>query len=237
MSYILFYIGTFGQVFRCQRDGTKDMVAVKIIKNKSAYHRQGTIEIAILKQLNKECERKDHHGVVKLIDSFEHKQHICIVFELLQMSLLDVLTQNHFRGLPIHIVQRFTKQILQAMCLIEQANIIHCDIKPENILLSNIPSVLQEEVNNDNGNATEPITTSIGNEGGDKESTAKDRNELHSSGKSPGVGTLGDIKVIDFGSACFEGKTAYRWATSSSSPSPSSSSSSSLLLLLLSSPL
>ena len=39
--------GTFGQVFRCQKDGTKEVVAIKIIKNKAAYHSQGLLEVKI----------------------------------------------------------------------------------------------------------------------------------------------------------------------------------------------
>ena len=37
--------GTFGQVFRCQKTGSKEFVAVKVIKNKPAYHTQGLIEV------------------------------------------------------------------------------------------------------------------------------------------------------------------------------------------------
>lgn len=188
--------GTFGQVFRCQKDGSGEMVAVKIIKNKRAYHRQGMIEIDVLQQLSTKCEKAGSYGIVKMMDSFEHKQHICIVFELLNMSLLDVLTQNKFRGLPIHIVQRFTKQILQAMCIIEEANIIHCDLKPENILLSNVAV-------NDGKDADTASASPGGGGGGGAEKES-----------APGVGQLGDIKVIDFGSACFEGKTAYSYIQS-----------------------
>ena len=128
--------GTFGQVFKCQKDGTKEMVAIKIIKNKTAYHNQGLLEIKIARMLNETFDPNDEHHLVRIIESFEFKNHVCLVFELLSMSLLDILTQNQFRGLPLSVVQRFTRQILSALVTLEEAKIIHCDLKPENILLS-----------------------------------------------------------------------------------------------------
>ena len=121
-------VGTFGQVFRCQKDDSKEVVAVKVIKNKPAYHNQGLLEIKILQLLNKKFDPNNKYHIVRLLESFEHKNHICQVFELLSMSLLDILTQNQFRGLPLNVVHRFTKQILEAMVVFQSANIIHCDL-------------------------------------------------------------------------------------------------------------
>ena len=139
--------GTFGQVFRCQKDGTKDVVAIKIIKNKVAYHNQGLLEIKIARLLNNTFDPRDERHIVRLLDSFEFNNHICLVFELLSISLLDILTQNQFRGLPLSVVQRFTRQIIAAMVTLEEANIIHCDLKPENILLAP-PKVLPSPSSN-----------------------------------------------------------------------------------------
>lgn len=104
--------GTFGQVFRCKRDDTKELVAVKVIKNKPAYHTQGMLEIKIA---NNNYDPSNEKHIVRLLESFEYYGHICLVFELLSMSLLDLLTQNQFRGLPLSIVQRFTRQILTSL--------------------------------------------------------------------------------------------------------------------------
>lgn len=41
--------GTFGQVFRCQDHATKDIVAVKVVKNKPAYRNQAMLEIRVAK--------------------------------------------------------------------------------------------------------------------------------------------------------------------------------------------
>ena len=130
--------GTFGQVFRCQRQDTKEIAAVKVIKNKTAYNTQGQVEINILKHLNSKTDPNDSTGsnIVRMLETFDYKGHICIVFELLDISLLDILTQNQYRGLPLKVVQRFTQQIMATLVALQQANVIHCDLKPENILLT-----------------------------------------------------------------------------------------------------
>lgn len=43
--------GTFGQVFRCQDHATKDIVAIKVVKNKPAYRNQALLEIEVAKQV------------------------------------------------------------------------------------------------------------------------------------------------------------------------------------------
>jgi serine/threonine protein kinase len=215
--------GTFGQVFRCVRSDTKEIVAVKVVKNKPAYHAQGLLEIKIAKLLNQQHDPNDERHIVRLLDSFEFHGHVCLVFELLSVSLLDVLTQNQFRGLPLPVVQRFTKQILTALVAMEEADVIHCDLKPENILLvpvhsnpssptprkaesaatlgSSISSTRMET-------ATDPSKEDGGTESSTKPASPSNPN------RRGGSGGGSDVKVIDFGSACFEGKTMYSYIQS-----------------------
>lgn len=206
--------GTFGQVFRCKRDDTKELVAVKVIKNKPAYHTQGMLEIKIAKLLNANYDPSNDKHIVRLVESFEYLGHICLVFELLSMSLLDLLTQNQFRGLPLSIVQRFTKQILTALVVLEDANVIHCDLKPENILI--VPQQTRPRVSArerakakaeaaNNGDATADASKSTA------VSSSPTKAEQQPAKKQS---SLSDVKVIDFGSACFEGRTIYSYIQS-----------------------
>jgi serine/threonine protein kinase len=241
--------GTFGQVFRCHRSDTKEVVAVKVVKNKPAYHTQGMLEIKVAKLLNSTYDPNDDKHIVRLLDSFEFLGHVCLVFELLSVSLLDLLTQNQFRGLPLSLVQRFTRQILTAMVTLEEANIIHCDLKPENILivptkpLKSIPTEgpppppsQQQQPPNAPAPALAqvvPSTTSIeadagpaahnsatnaaGTEAPSAAAAAASHSKVPTSPTSSGKSSstnLSDVKVIDFGSACFEGKTVYSYIQS-----------------------
>ncbi|KAI8996029.1 kinase-like domain-containing protein, partial [Gaertneriomyces semiglobifer] len=132
--------GTFGQVAKCVNIKTKELVAVKIIKNKPAYHNQSLMEVAILELLNHTMDPKDTHHLVRMKDHFIHHSHLCIVFEMLSVNLYELIKQNQFRGLSTNLVRIFVKQILDALCLLSRARILHCDLKPENILLKNLES-------------------------------------------------------------------------------------------------
>ncbi|KAI9361470.1 kinase-like domain-containing protein [Pilaira anomala] len=132
--------GTFGQVVKCRNTKTQEIVAVKVVKNKLAYFKQSMMEVAILEMLNQRYDEHDKHHLLRLRDTFIHKKHLCLVFELLSVNLYELIKQNHFRGLSTNLVRVFTAQILDALTVLNEARIIHCDLKPENILLKNLES-------------------------------------------------------------------------------------------------
>ncbi|KAK9368968.1 kinase-like domain-containing protein [Lipomyces kononenkoae] len=132
--------GTFGQVVKCQNLKTQEVVAVKVIKNKPAYFNQSMMEVSILEHLNTAVDRDDEHHLLRLLDKFIHREHLCLVFELLSSNLYDLIKQNQFRGLSTNLVRVFAQQLLDAMCVLKDAKLIHCDLKPENILLKNLES-------------------------------------------------------------------------------------------------
>jgi len=127
--------GTFGQVVKCQNIRTHEIVAVKVVKNKPAYFNQSMMEVTILEMLNKEHDPHDEHHILRLRDSFIHKSHLCLVFELLSSNLYELIKQNSFSGLSTQLVKVFTAQLLDALTVLKDARLIHCDLKPENILL------------------------------------------------------------------------------------------------------
>ena len=77
----------------------------------------------------------DEHHILRLRDSFIHKNHLCLVFELLSSNLYELIKQNQFQGLSTQLVKVFTAQLLDALTVLKDARLIHCDLKPENILL------------------------------------------------------------------------------------------------------
>lgn len=90
---------------------------------------------SLVMQLNSNADPEDQHHILRLRDSFIHKQHLCLVFELLSSNLYELIKQNQFVGLSTQLVKVFTSQLLDAMTVLKEARLIHCDLKPENILL------------------------------------------------------------------------------------------------------
>lgn len=58
------------------------MIAIKIIRNKTRFHKQGMIEIKILDELRKKDKDKKLN-IIHMIDHFNFRNHLCISFELL----------------------------------------------------------------------------------------------------------------------------------------------------------
>jgi dual specificity protein kinase YAK1 len=87
-------------------------------------------------------DKNDDHHILRLKDTFIHKQHLCLVFELLSVNLYELIKQNQFRGLSTTLVRVFAQQLLSGLCLLSKARLIHCDLKPENILLKKFVSIL-----------------------------------------------------------------------------------------------
>ncbi|KAI0305448.1 kinase-like domain-containing protein [Multifurca ochricompacta] len=132
--------GTFGQVVKCQDMKTHEVVAVKVVKNKPAYFNQSMMEVTILELLNNQCDPHDEHHILRLRDSFIHRNHLCLVFELLSSNLYELIKQNQFQGLSTQLVKVFAAQLLDALTVLKEARLIHCDLKPENILLKSLQS-------------------------------------------------------------------------------------------------
>ncbi|KAJ8401410.1 hypothetical protein AAFF_G00386410 [Aldrovandia affinis] len=125
--------GTFGQVVKCWKRGTNEIVAVKILKNHPSYARQGQIEVSILARLS--TESADDYNFVRAYECFQHQSHTCLVFEMLEQNLYDFLKQNKFSPLPLRYIRAVLQQVATALMKLKSLGLIHADLKPENIML------------------------------------------------------------------------------------------------------
>uniref|UniRef100_T1HA08 Protein kinase domain-containing protein n=1 Tax=Rhodnius prolixus TaxID=13249 RepID=T1HA08_RHOPR len=136
--------GVFSNVVRA-RDGARGNrdVAVKIIRNNEVMHKTGLRELDVLKRLN-DADPDDKFHCLRLFRHFFHKQHLCLVFEPLSMNLREVLKKyGKDVGLHVKAVRSYSQQLFFALKLLKKANILHADIKPDNILVNESKLVLK----------------------------------------------------------------------------------------------
>ena len=141
--------GAFGQVFKCLEKSAETpsneskVVALKVKGIKSRYSRRHNkdqikdAEVDILSSLSKS---KSHEHIVHLLSDFHFSGHPCLVFECLGSNLFDVLKENSFQGLPMHVIRHILTQTLIGLNTLEAAGIIHADLKPENVLIKTLES-------------------------------------------------------------------------------------------------
>jgi len=155
--------GSFGQVVRSFDFKNNGSVALKMVRNKKRFHHQALVEVKILEHI-RERDLESTSNVVHMMDYFYFRNHLCITFELLSINLYEFIKNNNFQGVSLGLIRRFAIQLLAALRFLRKQHIIHCDLKPENVLL-----------------------------------------------KNP---TKSGIKVIDFGSSCFEDERVYTYIQS-----------------------
>ncbi|XP_039251567.2 serine/threonine-protein kinase PRP4 homolog isoform X1 [Styela clava] len=136
--------GVFSNVVRA-RDSTRGNMecAIKIIRRNDLMHKTGMKELEFLKKLN-DTDREDRYHCLRLYRHFQHKSHLCLVTESLSMNLRELLKKYGASvGLHIKAVRSYTQQLFLALKLMKRCNILHADIKPDNILVNETKSMLK----------------------------------------------------------------------------------------------
>ncbi|BFZ65192.1 U4/U6 small nuclear ribonucleoprotein prp4 [Saitoella coloradoensis] len=135
--------GMFSGVAKATDTQTNQTVAVKFIRNNESMRKAGMKEIGILKKLN-DADPEGRKHIIKLERWFEHKGHLCMVFEGMSMNLRDVLKKfGRDIGINLRAVRAYAHQMFLALSLLRKAKILHADIKPDNMLVNDARNILK----------------------------------------------------------------------------------------------
>uniref|UniRef100_A0A8C1H774 protein kinase C n=2 Tax=Cyprinus carpio TaxID=7962 RepID=A0A8C1H774_CYPCA len=131
--------GQFGIVYGGKHRKTGRDVAIKIIDKlrfPTKQESQLRNEVAILQNLH-------HPGIVNLECMFETPERVFVVMEKLHGDMLEMILSSEKGRLPERITKFLVTQILIALRHLHFKNIVHCDLKPENVLLASADSFPQ----------------------------------------------------------------------------------------------
>lgn len=126
--------GTFGKVVQCYDRQLNREVAIKVIRAVQKYRDASQIEIRVLRRL-RQHDPENRYQCVQLLETFEFRQHVCIVSDLLDRSVFDFLKDNKFQPFPCADIWSFAHQLMKSVAFLHRLSLIHTDLKPENVLL------------------------------------------------------------------------------------------------------
>lgn len=122
------------------------IVALKIQKSAPDYTEAAKDEIKLLQAATRN-KSLGGRNVISLVDHFEHfgpnGRHICLVFDVLGVSLLKLIKRFNHKGTPLPLVRRISRHMLEGLHFLHtHVGIIHTDLKPENVLFEIPPYML-----------------------------------------------------------------------------------------------
>lgn len=128
--------GTFSNVIKAEDQQNKMQVAIKVMRCNDMMRKAAEKEIELLERL-RDSDKENKRNVIRLFRTFFYRGHLCLVFECMWDNLRVALKKyTKDKGMSLKAVRAYTRQLLIALQHIHRLQIIHADIKPDNILIS-----------------------------------------------------------------------------------------------------
>ncbi|GKY97873.1 hypothetical protein MPSEU_000745300 [Mayamaea pseudoterrestris] len=134
--------GVFSTVLKCSTVSNASSIEIPPIVALKCIRHNESMAKAALKELAMLLKLKGAPGIVPLLlptttAPIEHRGHVLLAFSFMEYNLRDVLIKfGKGVGLSLQAVRSYTGQLLAALTQLKKHGIIHCDLKPDNILVS-----------------------------------------------------------------------------------------------------
>ena len=127
--------GSFGTVYFAKRKSDNILCAVKISKPNNSSKRQMEGEVRFYNWMkNKFTEAEKEHISSLILATIEPNQ-LTIILKLYPRSLYDHIRANNFKPSSLSFTQKIMRGIIKGVKALHSHNIVHLDLKPENVLL------------------------------------------------------------------------------------------------------
>jgi len=128
--------GVFSNVVKAKDQETGIMVAIKIMRCNDMMRKAAEKEVEVLERLAA-ADKGNKRNVIRLLRHFLYRDHLCLVFECMWDNLRVALKKyTKDKGMSLKAVRAYTRQLLIALQHIHRCQLIHADIKPDNILIT-----------------------------------------------------------------------------------------------------
>jgi serine/threonine-protein kinase PRP4 len=128
--------GVFSNVIKAKDQQKNELVAIKVMRTNDMMRKAAEKEIEVLQRLNR-ADKGNKKNVIRLLTTFNYREHLCLVFECMWDNLRVALKKyTRDTGMSLKAVRAYTKQLLVGLRHIHKCEVIHADIKPDNILIS-----------------------------------------------------------------------------------------------------
>ena len=131
--------GHFSTVWKCINPKTNEEVAMKIQKARKSYRLAAMEEIVFHDFLNKqESENKQYVNLLIYANTYKGPfgNHSCIFLPVMQQDLLTYQESQETSILTLGQTSVIAQQFLKGLDFLHTNDVIHTDIKPDNILIS-----------------------------------------------------------------------------------------------------
>lgn len=128
---------------RDKEDSSGTLVAIKIVRANETMLAAAEREASILETLQTSKGESKRH-IVHLLSKFYFCGHACLVFECMWDDLREALRKHtKGRGMTLTAVRSYARQLLAGLLHMHRCNVIHADIKPDNILINEDLSIVK----------------------------------------------------------------------------------------------